>query len=66
MRILAFITDGPTMRAILAHFGGPTAPPRGAPARGPPRRNLPDAGTGDFDPHAKPAPEHEFDQRIAW
>src|SRR3989442_14836082 len=27
MRILAFITDAPTVRAILAHLGEPTAPP---------------------------------------
>jgi len=32
-----------------------------------PRRwALPDSGTGDFDPHAQPAPEYAFDQRIAW
>jgi hypothetical protein len=36
MRIIAFITDGPTMRDILVHLGEPTAPPRIAPARGPP------------------------------
>jgi hypothetical protein len=34
MCILAFITDTPTMRDILAHLGEPTAPPRIAPARG--------------------------------
>ena len=50
------------MRAILAHLGEPTAPPRIAPARGPPLWGLPDAGPGDFDPHAQPAPEYEFDQ----
>jgi hypothetical protein len=36
-----------------------------APARGPPLWDLPDARTGDFDPHVQPAPEYEFDQRIA-
>ncbi len=66
MRIIAFITDVPTMRDSLAHLGEPTAPPRIAPARGPPLCDLPDARTGDFDPHAQPAPEHGFDQRIAW
>jgi hypothetical protein len=66
MRIIAFITDGPTVRDILAHCGEPTAPPRLAPARGPPLWNLPDAGPGGFDPHAQPAPEVEFDQRVAW
>jgi hypothetical protein len=66
MRIIAFLTDPAAVRAILAHLGEPTAPPRIASARGPPRWDLPDAGTGDFDPHTLPAPEHEFDQRIAW
>jgi hypothetical protein len=65
-RIIAFITDGPAVRDILDHLGEPTAPPRIAPARGPPLWDLPDARTGDFDPHAQPAPEYAFDQRIAW
>ena len=56
----------PRPRAILAHLGEATAPPRIAPARGPPLWDLPNVGTGDFDPHAQPAPEDEFDQRIAW
>jgi hypothetical protein len=46
MRIIAFITDGPTVRDILAHCGEPTAPPRSAPARGPRPWDLPDAGPG--------------------
>lgn len=36
MRIVAFITDAPALRDILAHLGEPTAPPRIAPARGAP------------------------------
>ena len=66
MRIIAFITDAPNVRAILAHLGEPTAPPRIAPARGPPLWDMPDARAGGFDPHAQPAPDYEFDQRIAW
>ena len=50
MRIIAFITDIPNGRAILAHLGEPTAPPRIAPARGPPLgehlRSPRPAGTG--------------------
>ncbi len=64
MRIIAFITDGPTVRDILFHVGERTAPPRIAPARGPPLWDRPEARTGDGDPHAQPAPEYEFDQRI--
>ena len=67
MRIIAFITDGPTVRGILAHLGEPTAPPRIAPARGPP---LGDAAGAEYDPSADPllqsAPAFEFDQRIVW
>ena len=66
MRIIAFLTDPVAVRAILAHLGEPTAPPRIAPARGPPLGDLPDSGTGEFTPHAQPAPEYVFDQRIAW
>ena len=32
MRVIAFITNGPTVRDILGHLGEPTAPPRIAPA----------------------------------
>ena len=66
MRIIAFITDPAPMRDILVHLGEPTAPPRIAPARGPPLWDLPDAGAGDCDPHAQPAPEYAFDQRLTW
>ena len=66
MRIIAFIVDRAIVRDILAHLGEPTGPPPIAPARGPPFWNLPDAGAGGFDPDTQPAPEYEFDQRIAW
>jgi hypothetical protein len=51
MRIIAFITDGPTVRDILGHLGEPTAPPRSAPARGPPLWAAADAA---HDPAADP------------
>jgi hypothetical protein len=67
MRIIAFITDGPTVRDILGHLGEPTAPPRIAPARGPPLWAATDA---EHDPAADPllqsAPAFEFDQRLSW
>jgi hypothetical protein len=66
MRIVAFITDAPTVRDILVHLGEPTAPTCIAPGRGPPLWEAAGAGTGDFDPHAQPAPAYAFDQRIAW
>jgi hypothetical protein len=66
MRVIAFITDPPTIHDILVHLGEPAAPPRIAPARGPPLSDMPDATAGGFDPHAQPAPQYEFDQRITW
>jgi hypothetical protein len=67
MRIIAFITDGPTVRDILGHLGEPAAPPRIAPARGPP---LWETADPEHDPAADPllqcAPAFEFDQRISW
>ena len=66
MRIIAFITEAPAVRDILAHLGEPTSPPRVAPARGPPLWETPDAGQGESGPQAQPAPDYEFDQRIAW
>jgi hypothetical protein len=67
MRIIAFISDGPTVRDILAHCGEPTAPPRIAPARGPP---LWEGADPEHDPAADPlpqcAPAFEFDQRLSW
>ena len=64
MRVIAFITDPPTIHDILVHLGEPTAPPRIAPARGPPLWDLPEAGPGSFDP--QPAPAYAFEHRITW
>jgi hypothetical protein len=67
MRIVAFITDGPTVRDILGHLGEPTAPPRIAPARGPPLWEATDAEHDPAaDPLLQPAPAFEFDQRLSW
>ena len=66
MRIVGFITDPSTVRAILVHLGEPVRPPAIAPARGPPLWDLPDAAWDHFDPQAQPAPAYEFDQRVAW
>ena len=53
MRVIAFITDPPTIHDILVHLGEPTAPPRIAPARGLPLWNLPDTGqaASNHSPH---------------
>ena len=70
MRIIAFINDAGTVKKILDHIGESTQPPRIAPARGPPRWEAAAAAEARNDPQwdssAQPAPEIEFDQRIAW
>jgi hypothetical protein len=47
MRIVAFITEPTTVRAILDHLGEPIRPPIIAPARGPPPGDVPDAAGND-------------------
>ena len=68
MRIIAFINGGPVIREILGHLGEPTSAPRIAPARGPPLWELSVAGQAEreADLQAQPAPDYEFDQRVAW
>ncbi len=66
IRIIAFLTEASAVREILSHLGEPTSPPPIAPARGPPLWEMADAEQGEFDPQAQPAPDYEFDQRIAW
>ena len=68
MRIIAFINDGPVIREILGHLGEPTSAPTLAPARGPPLWELlvPGQAEREADPQAQPAPDYEFDQRVAW
>jgi hypothetical protein len=66
MRIVAFITEPTTVRAILDHLGEPIRPPIIAPARGPPLWDVPDAAGDGFDSQAQPAPAYPFDPRITW
>jgi hypothetical protein len=70
-RGVARMADASAVRQILAHLGEATSPPPLAPARGPPLWEMPlwempDVGQRGFDPQAQPAPDYEFDQRIAW
>ncbi len=66
IRVIAFINEAIAVREILAHLGEPTSPPPMAPTRGPPLWEMADAGQGQFDPNVQPAPDYEFDRRIAW
>jgi Putative transposase/Transposase zinc-binding domain len=68
MKILAFLTDPPVVRAILLHLDFPHRPPPLAPARGPPQIDFltdPSDQTPGFDPaEPEPVPEFEFDQSV--
>jgi hypothetical protein len=66
MRIIAFINEGSVIRKILGHLGEPTSPPPLAPARGPPLWERSATEQRETDPQAEPAPDYEFDQRVAW
>jgi len=66
MRLIAFIIEGAAVRDILTHLGEPASPPRMAPARGSPLWTVSVVGRREFDPQGQPAPDYEFDQRIAW
>ena len=68
MRIIAFINEGATVKKILDPIAEASQPPRIAPARGPPLWEAAEPAGNDpqWDAPTQPAPEFEFDQRIAW
>ena len=67
MKIIAFVIETPSVRAILERIGEPTRPPAISPARGPPdREDSPLQVDPQYDPLAQPEPAIEFDQRIDW
>jgi len=71
MRILAFLTDPPTVRTILLHSELPHRPPHLTPARGPPQPELAFDQSPAFDlSDPEPVPDHasrgalDFDQSV--
>jgi hypothetical protein len=63
MRILAFLTDPPTVAAVLLHLEMSHAPPPISPARGPPQGDFLLDQTPSYDPtDPEPEPEFVFDQ----
>ncbi len=71
MRNIAFISEADTVSKILNHFSESNQPPRIAPAREPPLWEAaaaaePAGNEPQWNSSAQPAPEIEFDQRIAW
>jgi len=66
MRIIAFVTNGVSVRRILTHIGEPADPPRIAPARGPPAWEAEAEALQLVDTIAQPQPDFSFDQTVDW
>ncbi len=66
MRIVAFVTDGISVRRILEHIGEPAHPPPVAPARGPPAWEEEAEPVALLDPIAQSEPDFQFDQTVNW
>ena len=66
MRIIAFVTDGVSVRGILEHIGEPAQPPPIAPARGPPAWEEEAEPLPQLAPLAQPEPDFQFDQTVSW
>ena len=64
MRIIAFVTDGVSVRRILTHIGESADPPRIAPARGPPAWE--EEAELLLDPLGQLEPDFQFDQTVSW
>ena len=65
MKILAFLTDPPTVEAILLHLDLPRRPPPLTPARGPPQAELSFDQTPEFElEDGEPVADFEFDQSL--
>lgn len=65
MMVISFIVYASTVRDILAHFGEPRAPPVPRPPAARRYGTHPMPGRVTSTPTPNPAPEYEFDQRIA-
>ena len=64
VEIISFISEAPTVRAILTHIGEPAEAPPLSPSRGPPAWEMFDQ-TAEFD-LLDPEAEFDFDQRVSW
>lgn len=65
LMILAFLTDPPTVEAILLHLDLPSRPPPLMPARAPPQAEISFDQTPKFEPeNGELVPEFEFDQSL--
>lgn len=65
MKIISFLTDPPTVQAILLHLDLPHRPPPLTPARAPPQVELSFDQTPDVDPvEPEPVPELVIDRSL--
>ena len=65
MRLIAAITDKPSIERILIHMGESGRPPPITPARGPPGWEW-DFGQRPVEEVIETIPAYQFDQRISW
>ncbi len=65
MRMIAAITDHPSIERILTHIGQPPRPPPITLARGPPEWEW-DLDQLSLEEVVETIPDYEFDQRINW
>jgi hypothetical protein len=65
MRLIAFVTDPPAGKSILAHLGEPTTAPQLARARGLPLWDPAPEPLANWDEAPAPVPEFVFDQRLS-
>jgi hypothetical protein len=68
MMIIAFVTDGDSVRHILEYIGESADPPPISPARGPPawEADVEVESLPLYDPVAQPGPDFQFDQTQGW
>ncbi len=66
MRIVAFVTEGGSVRHILEYIGESTDPPPISPARGPPAWEGEVDSLPLYDPVAQLEPDFQFDQTQGW
>jgi hypothetical protein len=65
VRIIVFITEAPTVRAILECVGESVKPPPISSARGPPAWDDTAAQSSHADALAQSEPAYEFDQQVS-
>ncbi len=64
MRIIAFVTEAPSVQRILDHIGEPTTPPRISPCRGPPECEQA-VEPVLLDDVVQPEHDYQFDQTVS-